>query len=41
MGIQIRMDSVDAILSRRRLQQGGQAQVFFTKECAKAMNNYV
>lgn len=40
MGIQIRMDSVDAILSRRRMQQGGPAQIFFTKECAKEMNNF-
>lgn len=39
--INIRMDSVDVILSRRRLQQGGPAQILFTKECSKAMNNFI
>lgn len=39
--INVRMDSVDAILSRRRMQQGGPAQIFFSKQCAKEMNNFV
>ena len=41
MGLTIRMDSTNAILSRRRMQPGGEAQIKFTKECAKAFNNYV
>ena len=41
MGLTIRLDSTNAILSRRRMQQGGEAQIKFTKECAKAFNNYV
>lgn len=40
MGVIIRMDSTNAILSRRRMQPGGEAQIKFTKECAKAFNNY-
>lgn len=39
--INVRLDSTNAILSRRRLQTGGPAQIFFTKECAKAMNNFI
>lgn len=35
------MDSTDKILLKRHLQQNGEAQVKFTKECAKWMNNYV
>ena len=41
MGLTIRMDSTNAILARRRMQRGGEAQIKFTKECAKAFNNYV
>lgn len=35
------MDNVETILAKRRLQKGGPGQIFFTKECAKAMNNFV
>ena len=35
------MDNVDTILAKRRLKKGGPAQIFFTKECAKAMNNFI
>lgn len=35
------MDNVDTILKKRRLNKGGPAQIFFTKECAKGMNNFV
>ena len=36
----VRMNSVNEILSKRRMQNGGEAQVYLTKECAKAFNNY-
>lgn len=41
MGIRVQMNNTEAILAKRRLQKGGPANIFFTKECAKAMNNYV
>lgn len=39
--ITVRMDSTNEILSRRRMQPNGEAQVYLTQECAKAFNNYV
>lgn len=39
--VKIQMDSTDKILLKRHLQQNGEAQVKFTKECAKTFNNYV
>lgn len=39
--IRIKMDDTQKILAKRCLQKNGEAQVKFTKECAKAMNNYV
>lgn len=39
-GLTVRMNSTNEILSRRRMQNGGEAQVYMTKECAKAFNNY-
>lgn len=41
MGFKIQLDSKEKILSKRKLQKSGGAQVYFTKECAKWMNNYV
>ena len=35
----VRMNSVNEILSKRRMQNGGEAQVYLTKECAKAFNS--
>lgn len=35
------IDNVDTILKKRRLNKGGPAQILFTKECAKAMNNFI
>jgi hypothetical protein len=39
--VRIEMDSTQKILLKRSLNQNGAAQVMFTKECAKAFNNYV
>lgn len=39
-GIRIEMNT-EQILRSRGLNENGQAQILFTKECAKAMNNYV
>lgn len=39
--VKVNMDSTQKILLKRSLNKNGEAQVFFTKECAKAMNNYV
>lgn len=41
MGVRVNMDSTQKILLRRYLNNNGQAQVRFTKECAKAFNNYI
>lgn len=41
MGVKIKLDSTNKILAKRKLQKGGEAQIHFTKECAKFMNNYV
>ena len=41
MSVKIRLDSANKILAKRKLQKGGEAQIFFTKQCAKWMNNYV
>lgn len=41
MSVKIKMDSTNKILAKRKLQQGGEAQIYFTKQCAKWMNNYV
>ena len=38
--IRVNMDSTPIILARRKLQKNGEAQIFFTKECAKEMNNF-
>lgn len=40
MGIKIEMNT-EQILRSRGLDKDGEAQILFTKECAKAMNNYV
>lgn len=39
--VRIQMDSTQKILAKRNLQKNGQAQVKFTKLCAKEMNNFV
>lgn len=39
--VKIEMDSTQKILLKRHLNQNGQAQIKFTKECAKQMNNYI
>ena len=41
MGVRVNMDSTQKILLRRYLNNNGQAQIKFTKECAKAFNNYI
>ena len=40
MSIKIQINTQE-ILRKRGLNKDGEAQVLFTKECAKAMNNYV
>ena len=35
------MSSADKILLKRGLNENGKAQEYFTKQCAKAFNNYV
>lgn len=39
--IKLEMDPTQKILLKRYLNKNGDAQVKFTKECAKQMNNYV
>ncbi|NFO46532.1 capsid protein [Clostridium botulinum] len=41
MSVKIKLDSNNKILAKRKIQKGGEAQIFFTKQCAKWMNNYV
>lgn len=41
MGVKIEFDSTQKILLKRYLNNNGEAQKKFSKECAKAMNNYV
>lgn len=41
MVVHIQMDNAQKILLKRHLGKNGKAQVIFTKECAKQMNNYV
>lgn len=41
MAVKINLDPATTILAKRKLQKGGEAQILFTKECAKWMNNYV
>lgn len=41
MDVRIEINSTDNILAKRKLGENGEAQEFFTKECAKAMNPYV
>lgn len=42
IGVKIKLDSTNKILAKRRLNgKGSEAQIFFTKQCAKWMNNYV
>lgn len=38
--IKVNLDPTQTILTRRKLQKNGEAQIYFTKECAKEMNNY-
>lgn len=35
------LNNTDEILKKRGLNKGGSAQIFFTKQCAKEMNNFV
>ena len=39
--VKVVMDNTQKILLKRYLNKNGKAQVRFTKECAKAFNNYV
>lgn len=39
--VRIEMNSTQKILLKRYLNKNGEAQVKFSKECAKAMNNYI
>lgn len=39
--VRIKMDPTQKILLKRSLNKDGKAQVFFTKECEKAFNNFV
>jgi len=39
--VKVNMDDTQKILLKRSLNKNGGAQVYFTKECAKAFNNYV
>jgi len=39
--VKIQMDDTQKILLKRYLNKDGQAQIKFTRECAKWMNNYV
>lgn len=41
MAVKIRLDPTNKILAKRKLQKGGEAEIFFTKQCAKWCNNYV
>jgi len=41
MGIMIFMDATQKILLKRYLNNNGQAQILFTKECAKFFNGYI
>lgn len=41
MNVRIQMDNTNKILLKRYLNDNGEAQAKFSKECAKAMNNYV
>lgn len=38
--VRVEIDNSQKILLKRYLNKNGEAQVKFTKECAKAMNNY-
>ena len=39
--ITVKMDKPKTILTKRKLNKDGKAQVYFTNQCAKYMNNYV
>ena len=39
--VKIKMNPTQKILLKRYLNNNGEAQIQFSKECAKAMNNYV
>ena len=39
--VKVNIDSTDKILLKRYLNKNGLAQIEFTKQCAKAFNNYV
>lgn len=41
MSIKVKLDPTNKILAKRKLQKNGEAQKFFTRQCAKEMNNYV
>lgn len=40
MSVKIKIDKLETILSKRKLQKNGDAQRFFTKKCAEYMNTY-
>lgn len=39
--VKIEMDPTQKILLKRGINKNGKAQEFFTKQCAKYMNNYI
>ena len=39
--VRIKLNSINSILAKRKLQKNGPAQVYFTKQCEKAFNSYV
>ena len=41
MSIKVKLDPTNKILAKRKLQKGGEAQIFFTKQCTKEMNAFV
>ena len=41
MNVRVKLDPTSKILNKRKLQKNGEAQIFFTKQCAKEMNNFV
>lgn len=41
MNVRVKLDTTNKILAKRKLKKSGEAQIFFTKQCAKEMNAYV
>ncbi|WP_346962397.1 minor capsid protein [Clostridium sp.] len=39
--VKVEINDTQKILLKRHLNKNGQGQIKFTKECAKAMNNYI